>query len=299
MRAFFVLFWATFLVQSQTVQLKGKVIDAITKQPVIYTNISFLKGNLGVSSQEDGTFILDVPKEKLQEKVHISCLNYKDTVVLANQILEKEINLKSKVYQLDEVVLGKKVNRELEVDKYKRRHIKSSFGGNRNSPSIVTKFFRYKKEYEATPYLKNIDVYFHSLLFRKKAKFRLRIFKKDIKTGNPSEDIVKKQIIVSVKKRNGKVRIDVSPYDIEFPKEGFFIGLERIHMPYNFYEYTYTMEGSKKKRIAKAVAPSFGAVYTKDTIKIFSNGKWRKFSYPKEFYKGNSIQPAISVTLTN
>lgn len=299
MRVFVFMCFLSVSLQSQTVKFKGKLIDLVTKQPVVYANISFLEGNLGVSSDENGSFNLDIPLEKLKDKIHISCLNYKDTIVYAKEFHQKILELKPKVYELDEVVLNKKVNIEQEVDKYRRRHIKSSFGGNRNNPWIVTKFFKYKEEYNTTPYLKNIYVYFNSFLFRRKAKFRLRIFKKNMKTGNPSNDIVKEQIIVNVKKINGKVKIDVSKYDIEFPKEGFFVGLERLHIPYNFYEFTYTTKGSKKKKIAKAVAPDFGAVYTKDTIKIFSSGKWRDHFLTREYYDGNSIQPAISLTLTN
>jgi hypothetical protein len=144
-----------------------------------------------------------------------------------------------------------------------------------------------------------LSVYFGAMIVREKSKFRVRLFKLDTITGFPSKDIVHKEIIAYSNLIDGKVKIDISKYDIEFPKEGFFVGLERIHIPYNFYEYKYTMQGSKKKYIAKAVAPSFGAVYTKDTTFNFYSGKWRKLYSPKEYYKGNQIQPAISLTLTN
>jgi hypothetical protein len=163
----------------------------------------------------------------------------------------------------------------------------------------VAKYFPYKEEYKETPYLKTIVVYFGSMIMRKKSKFRIRLFRKDEKTGKPSSDVVQEDIVVFSRKIKGKVKIDISMFDVEFPEEGFFIGLERIHVPYNFYEYEYTMEGSKKKYTQKAVAPSFGAVYTKDTLFHFSKGKWLKFHHPQKFYEGNQIQPAISLTLSN
>lgn len=125
------------------------------------------------------------------------------------------------------------------------------------------------------------------------------MYKVDSSTGYPSDDLVNEQIIGFSRKVDGKVEIDVSKYEIEIPKEGFFIGLERFHIPYNFYEYNYTMDGSKKKYVAKAVAPSFGAVYTKDSTFHFSKGKWRKVYYPQLLFKGNHIEPAISLTLSN
>lgn len=291
--------WISFSLQSQTVQLKGKVIDAVTKQPVSYANISFLDGSLGISSQENGTFNLEIPKEKLQEKVYISCLNYKDTILVATKFLEKTVLLQPKTYELEEIILTKKLNRELEIDRYKRKQIKSSFGGIVKSPWIVTKYFPYKKEYESTPFLKNIYVYFSTFLSRRKAKFRVRLFQKDKKTGKPSEDLIKEEMIVSIGKKHGKVKIDVSKFNIEFLKEGFFIGLERLHIPYNFYEETYTIKGGKKKYKKICVAPNFGATYTKDSMYIYAGSKWVKYFLPQEFYKGDAIQPAISITLTN
>jgi hypothetical protein len=283
----------------QTINFTGKLLDKETNKPVVYANISFLKTNTGISSLEDGTFNLEIDKKLLQEKIHISCLNYKDTIVLADNLQQKTLFLQPKSFELNEVVISKKVDRELQVDAYKRRDIKATFGGSQSNPWTVAKFFKYRKEYKETPYIKDLSVYFGAMIVREKSKFRVRLFKLDTITGFPSKDIVHKEIIAYSKLINGKVKIDISKYDIEFPKEGFFVGLERLHIPYNFYEYKYTKQGSKKKYIAKAVAPSFGAVYTKDTRFDFYSGKWRKFYDPHKIYEGNQIQPAISLTLSN
>lgn len=299
MRVLFFLFFCVSTVQSQKTLLKGSVIDSETKQPVVYANISFLKSNKGTSSNEDGTFSLEINKELLNHKAHISCLNYKDTIVLAKALNNKTVLLKRKDFLLDEVLITAKKNQELVVDKYRRKHIKSSFGANQANPCILTKYFRYEDTYEDTPFLKNVIVYFGSYIGRKKSKFRVRLYAIDPVTKNPSEDIIKDDIVAYSRKVDGKVVVDISKYNIEFPKEGFYVGLERLHIPYNFYEYTYTEEGKRKKHVSKSVAPNFGTVYSKDTIKVFLSGKWRSHYYAQDFYKGNSIQPAISLTLSN
>ncbi len=299
MRVFLLYCFISLTAFSQTIQFKSSIIDKETKEPVAYANISFLESDRGISSNEDGTFSLEIDKKMLKDKVHISCLNYKDTIVNAFALQNKNLTMQSKNEVLNEVVISKKVDKEFVIDNYKRKNIKSTFGGSQSSPWIVAKYFKYKKEYDKTPYLKEIIVYFGSMLGRKKSKFRIRLFKIDKDSGKPSEDLTRENIIAFSRKVDGKVKINVFKYDIEFPKEGFFVGLERIHIPYNFYEYTYTKNGSRKKYIAKAVAPNFGAVYTKDTINVFVGGKWRKHYLSQDFYKGNSIQPAISVTLSN
>lgn len=284
---------------SQTINFKGKLLDKENNKPVVYANISFLKANAGISSQENGTFIIKIDKKLLNKKVHISCLNYKDTIVYAKDLYRKTLFLQPISFELDEVVISRKVDRELKVDKYRRRDLKLTFGGSQKIPWIVTKYFPYKEAYKSTPYLKEVVVYFGSLIGRQKSKFRIRIYKKDLITGKPSDDIIKEEIIAFSRKIDGKVKINVSKFDFEIPKNGFFIGLERLHIPYNFYEYKYTMEGNRKKYIAKALAPNFAAVYTKDTIFSFRKGKWNKLYHPQSFYNGNQIQPAISLTLSN
>jgi len=299
MRVFLFLCFVSITAFSQTVVLKNKVIDAYTNDPVAYANISFLNENVGVSSDENGHFSLQINKKLLKSKVHVSCLNYKDTVVLASVLQSESLKLQPKLYELEEVIISKKADRELVVDEYKRRDIKASFGGRKGSPWIVTKYFPYKSEYKNFPFLKSLRIYFTSFLSRKKAKFRVRFFKVDEKTGKPSEDILKESLIVDVKKTNGKIEVDVSKFNIEFPNEGFFVGLERIHIPYNFHKIKYTKQGSRKKYKDTMIAPDFGAIYTKDSTWVKSSGKWVKYYFPQEFYKGNALKPAISVTLSN
>lgn len=295
-----VLFFVSTSLVAQTVTFKGTVLDKITKEPVVYANISFLKIKKGISSTEKGTFELDITPKDLNRKVHISCLNYQDTIVLAKDLQNKTIYLNPKPYELDEITITQKLDKELVIDKYKRRDIKTSFGSSKGNPWIITKFFDYKDAYEETPYLKDVTVYFGSLLMRKKGKFRIRMYAVDTTNNKPGEDILTDNLVVTMKKVNGKIKVDLSDYDIEIPKEGLYIGIERLEIPYNFNEYTYTIEGSKKKYKAISIAPSIGATLTKDTIYIYQLGKWRKFYFPgKKYYDGYNIEPAISLTLSN
>lgn len=296
-----IFFFFLYVVQisSQNIRFHGKLIDKETKNPVVFANISFINSNKGISSQENGEFELTIEEKLLQAKVHISCLNYQDTILTAIDIQNKTLFLRPKIFYLEEIILSKKVNKELVVDRYSRKNIKGGFSGLQSAPWIISKFFNYKEEYKETPYLKEIWVYFGAMIMRRKSKFRIRLYKKDTKTGLPSEDLLYENVIAFSSKIDGKVKVDISKYNIEFPKEGFFVGLERIHIPYNFHEFEYTNQGSKKKHKAIEVSPSFGAVQTKDTTIVFSQGKWRKFYHPKSFYDGNNIQPAISLTLSN
>lgn len=300
MRKIVLLFLCSASLFGQQKLYKGKLIDAISKEPVAYANISFIEIKKGISSMKDGRFELEITNKDMARKIHISCLNYQDTIFLVNDLIKtKVIHLTPKEYQLEEIVITKKLTKEVEVDRYRRRDIKFSFGATKGHPWIITKFFKYETSYEETPYVKDVTVYLSSWLMRKKGRFRLRFYTVDSLTGRPKEDLIRDNIIVDVKKRNGKVEVDVSKYNLEIPERGMFIGVERLEIPYNFHEYTYTIEGSRKKYKGISVSPSIGAVNTMDSIYTFRRGKWRRVFWPKQFHKGYSIQPAISVTLSN
>lgn len=284
---------------AQEIILKGRLFDKINKEPVVYANISFMDMKKGTSSLEDGSFRLEIKKRDLTKKIHISCLNYNDTIVLVKDLMNKVLYLSPSTFQLDEVVISRRLNKEIEIDTYKRKDIKTSFGATKGNPWIVTKLFKYKASYKETPYIKDVTVYFGSWMMRKKGKFRLRLYSVDPITKKPKNDLIRDNLIVSMKKKNGKIKVDISKYNIEIQGEGLYVGIERLEIPYNFHEYTYTLNGKRKKYKGISVSPSIGATHTTDSTYIFSRGKWRHFYAPKLFHNGYNIQPAISVTLSN
>ena len=74
----------TATANSQDIVFKGQLLDASTKDPVVYANLSFLDTEKGISSNEDGTFRMYLNQKYLSGKIHISCLNYQDTIVQAS-----------------------------------------------------------------------------------------------------------------------------------------------------------------------------------------------------------------------
>ena len=88
-------------------------------------------------------------------------------------------------------------------------------------------------------------------------------------------------------------------YDIEFPKEGFFIGFEFLYIPENFYEDEVMIDkDTKTKKIETFISPSLRGKVEKNKIEwVFYQGKWEQSNF---YHKRNeSITPAISLTLSN
>lgn len=278
---------------SQRIDFNGKLVDIETKEPVVYANLSFLKSNKGVSSNEDGTFSMNVSKKYLDYQVHISCLNYKDTIVFAKDIQRKTLQLQPKSFLLDEITLSKKVNQSILLGEVKNR----VEGVHTSGMRMLAKYFPNDKRVDCCSYLETIDIHFAKRSkHRKKSKFRIRIFSKDENTGLPKEDILNVNLPVEIEDGQEVTTIDISNYNIEMPENGLFIAFEKLFIPFNAYG-----KNESETENEFFYAPIIGyTVYSKkdrnDHMYLFVKGKWQLSPLNKIMRK---YAPAISLKLTN
>ncbi|WP_423817923.1 carboxypeptidase-like regulatory domain-containing protein [Salinimicrobium sp. TIG7-5_MAKvit] len=101
---FFLFLQATF-VQAQ--EIKAKVLDAGTKQPIPYANVVFGE-NRGLVTNEEGYFSYNAEEDKLPEIVKISSLGYELLKITPAEISEGIIYLKPASIELGEVFLSNK-----------------------------------------------------------------------------------------------------------------------------------------------------------------------------------------------
>ena len=280
---------------SQRVNFKGKLVDEKTQEPIVYANISFLKSNKGISSNEDGTFSMNLDKKYLESKVHVSCLNYKDTIVFAKDLHQKTLYLKPLNIVLDEIILTKRVEKTIILGEVKGK----VQGVHTSGMRMLAKYFPNDKRVKCCNYIETIEIHFAKKNnHRKKAKFRIRIFNKDEKTGLPKEDILNVNLPVEIEEGQKLTSIDISNYNIEMPKNGLFIAFEKLFIPFNEYG-----QNEKEAENEFYYAPIIG--YTKyrkkdrnDNFYTFVKGSWRASPLGK-IKMMRKYAPAISLKLTN
>ena len=293
-KIFFFLFISTQIF-SQKINFKGKLIDEKTQEPIVYANISFLNSNKGISSNEDGTFSMNLSKKYLESKIHISCLNYKDTIVLAKSLYNKTLFLQPLNIVLDEITLTKRIEKSIVLGEVKNR----VEGVHTSGMRMLAKYFPNDKRVNCCSYLEIIDIYFAKRTnHRKKAKFRIRVFSKDDKTGLPKQDILNVNLPVEIKEGQKVTSIDISSYNIEMPKNGLFIAFEKLFIPFNEYG-----QNDKDTENEFYYAPIIGyAKYSKkdrnDNFYTFVKGEWRASPLGK-IKMMRKYAPAISLKLTN
>lgn len=281
-----------FITFSLSAQIKGVIKDSISGEPIPYVNIWVENETIGTTSETNGSFSLDIKEEKV---LVFSALGYEIKKASSKTDL---ILLKPKVFELNEaVVTFSKKTKELEIGEAHKVDISQLSG---NKPWIYAKLFNYDEKYMETPFIKKIVFYSNSDI--KGAKIKLRIF--GINDSIPSEDLINEDIIVTVKGGMKKNTIDVSSYNIEFPKKGIVIGLEWLIIEENKYFFTYKDPKTKQKVSLENYAPSLVINHSIEEIAFtYSKGRWYKHKRHSSNYKkewNNKVNtPAINLILTN
>jgi len=278
---------------SISAQINGVVVTE-KGTPIPFVNIWVENENIGTTSDENGAFKINTTDAKA---IVFSSVGYesKKTAVKDNQ----KVVLQEAIYKLDEIILSKiKGEKEIEIGDAQRIHHKQLSG---DKPWIYGKLFEYDSTYNATPYLKKIV--FFSDSEKNDTKLKIRIF--EFHDSTPTNDLLEEDLIVTVKKGMRKNEIDVSKYNLKFPKSGIVIGLEWMIIEENKYVFEYKAYLTKKTIEEEYYAPSLVVNYSKvENSFNYAEGKWRRSKIfitnkkDKPWYNTVMV-PAINLILTN
>jgi hypothetical protein len=281
-----------FLLTISTVaQVKGVVKDSLSGQPISYVNIWVENENIATTSEEDGTFSIPVNGNK---NLIFSALGYEKKTVKASE--SAAVFLNSKAFDLEEVVISNSINTKQTVIGVTENTIAQAFD---NGPRMDVKYFPYKPSYQKTKYIKKVTLYTDSRI--EDATIKLRFFKVDA-NGYPGEEMLKKTLIVSVKNGTKNNKIDLSDYNLVIPKNGLFVGFEKLMIEKNKKEKTITDQNTKTTQIQKTYYPLVLYNYVEtDALFTFSGGKWNKQEKETNgiVEKVKGYEPAINLILTN
>lgn len=303
MKSIFQLFLLfTITVSAQT---KGLVVDE-NNNPIPYVNIWVENENIGTTSEQDGSFSLQLKSQ--EKKLIFSAIGFESKTVKSTEI--EKVVLKNSLIQLDEVVIKKsKLELKKEIGNYEN-------GGFRYHENYFINGIYFKiseEEIAKYPFIKEIK--FRSLSENKNAKIRIYLVEKK-EDGSPGLQLLSDEIIVEVKKGNTKNKIDFSSQKIEIPKEGFFVVFEKLKIEQNkhYIEYNYKDKDGKKVPFkGLSYEPEIPLVPVDEDIgwNKRTNDKWEKSSKtiinnPKSFenilmkkYHNKYLIPSVSITITN
>ena len=308
-RLWLVLLLIGFYVSAQT---KGVVVDESGK-PIPYVNIWVENENIGTTSEENGEFSITTAENKI---LVFSAIGFETLKAKLNE--SGKVVLKSIAYQLDEVVIQKRIGKDqIEIGKYKKRNI-NLYYGTATQPTIIAKFIAPTQDIKTHPFIDRIT--FLSLSMINNAKIKVRFYEV-ANDGSPGLDYSDDIIIVSVKNGKQNNTVDLKDKNIKIPDSGLFIAFEWMIIEENKYTYEYTIEEENtqsmgglldlKKKVYKNGINYFPSIGTTpsdlSTTWQYGAGKWfsrivhkKSANFKLEDKYDNKFgELAIKITLTN
>ena len=227
--------------------LSGRIIDKATKEPLPFTSLSLRNEQTGALSNEFGVFQLPGPVKSDTDSLIVMALGYEHLAIAvprgkaqANMVIEvarRAIALKDvlvKGGKIKNLGLGANTNRPGD-------------GMLQGQPGSQCAFFVKNDKNKRLGNIRSVSFYIGENGFPREP-FRVRLYKADGNYNAPNTDILTDNVVVSAPKGGQWYTIDLTPYNVVAPEEGFFVAMEWIvsgdkFFNTNFMDDSYTPYG--------------------------------------------------------
>jgi len=239
---------------SQTID--GFVTDARTHKPLPYVNVGIVAHGIGTVTATDGSFKIKLTDNET-DSLRISMIGYQPKKFAVTQIkkLNKllEIDLDPDDRQLKEVkIISRKYKERVLGNTTRSKTVNAGFGSN-DLGNEIGEIIKIKKK---PTYIKQFNASINENI-SDSVVLRLNFY--SVKDGLPDKSILNQNIIVTVKKGQDMITVDLQPYHI-MVEDNFFVSLEWIK----------NMQGHGIKFSASFFG---GPMIVRET----SQAKWEKF----------------------
>ena len=217
--------------------IRGKVIELQSNIPISFVNIGIVNSSIGTISNQDGTFIIKIPENRLGDTVTFSAIGYVRRQIPIGLLQENDIInifLHQRTEVLSEVIIFAKKEKRKNFD-LGNRYYK---GGLNLSPAedatagasvallIQNKYPSYNQKLIYPVFLQNAKVRIADNTTGD-FKIRVRLYDVDSLTGLPANDMLNKSIVIESKIKKGWLNFDLSKYNLQVSGP-FFIAFEWI-----------------------------------------------------------------------
>lgn len=227
--------------------ISGRIIDKTTKEPLPFTSFSLKDEQTGALSNEFGVFQLPAPTKNETDSLIVMALGYEHLAILVRkgQTLDKMVlEVARRAVALQNVVVkgGKVKNLGLGATSSKPGE-----GLLQGQPGSQCAFFVKNDKNKRLGNIRSVSFYIGENGFPREP-FRVRLYKADGNYNAPNTDILTDNVVVSAAKGGQWYTVDLTPYNVVAPEEGFFVAMEWIvsgdkFFNTNFMDDNYTPYG--------------------------------------------------------
>ncbi len=224
---------------SQEAKITGRIVDDASKEPIPFASIGLKEEQTGALTNEYGFFQMAMPQKNPQDSLVVVALGYR----------RKSVLIKPGQKVQDMIIEVNKLAVKLEnVNVVSSAKIKNLGLGSRSNtpgegmiqgmPGSQYAFFVKNEKGKTLGNVRTVSFYIGENGFPREP-FRVRLYKADGNYNSPNTDLLTENIVVSAPKGGEWYTIDLTEYNIEAPKEGFFVAMEWIVSGDNFYTVNF------------------------------------------------------------
>ena len=226
---FIALFLSTFvpIANAQKVEIKGVIVDKDTKEPLPFTSIGLKNEQIGALSNEHGQFVVPAPSQNTADSLVVVALGYGRRAVLVKRgvaVASLTIELPKRAVALANVTVkaGKVKNLGLGS-----RANDPGEGMIQGLPGSQYAFFVKNEKKKRLGNVRTVSFYIGENGFPREP-FRVRLYKADGNYNAPNTDLLTENVVVSAPQGGQWYTVDLTPYNIIAPEEGFFVAMEWV-----------------------------------------------------------------------
>lgn len=213
---FYIALWGLSCQYLLSQSIKGKIIDAETKQPIGYASIGVKNTTIGTVTDEQGTFELQCRNLPLNSMVRVSMIGYEPVQYRLTNLRgeSRVVELVKTSYPINEIVISPKTERQVGATGFSKRVGWSGW----NAKQVRRGYeIGVKVDLGDNPSkIKNFHVMFHRQAFDT-SYYRLHI-RRMIDTLVLGE-LLKENIIVAITKESGWSVVNLEGYNLIFDGE--------------------------------------------------------------------------------
>ena len=218
---------ASAAASAQQVQIKGVIVDKDTKEPLPFTSIGLKNEQIGALSNEHGQFIVPAPTQNTADSLIVVALGYGRRAVLVKrgvEVASLTIELPKRAVALGNVTVkgGKVKNLGLGS-----RTDNPGEGMIQGLPGSQYAFFVKNEKSKRLGNVRTVSFYIGENGFPREP-FRVRLYKADGNYNAPNTDLLTENVVVSAPQGGQWYTVDLTPYNIIAPEEGFFVAMEWV-----------------------------------------------------------------------
>ncbi|SFQ32392.1 carboxypeptidase-like regulatory domain-containing protein [Hymenobacter arizonensis] len=212
---------------AQQAQIKGVIVDKDTKEPLPFTSVGLKNEQIGALSNEHGQFVVPAPSKNAEDSLIVVALGYgRKTVAVKRGVSVPNLTIEvaKRAVALGNVVVkaGKVKNLGLGA-----KSDNPGEGMIQGLPGSQYAFFVKNDKKKRLGNVRTVSFYIGENGFPREP-FRVRLYKADGNYNAPNTDLLTENVVVSAPQGGQWYTVDLTPYNIMAPEEGFFVAMEWV-----------------------------------------------------------------------